>query len=452
MHKTFFWPRKSPHEDVRVADITEDLEEHSRRLFTTPYGQVEVAVAEVTSQVITNPIRPGTEESFLETEGELREHLSIYHPEAQSSPESAEEKDEPVELVKSCFFLLDPAYAWSDLPITRDGMLSLLSALDVFPAIYRFLTAFGRKNFPMDEGFAGFDSVTTLGSSGELASFESCYLLKYVGRKDDATPGTIPWSIRHALIYQKINESGQTSHILIRMPEKAKDQLASSIKEEGSDSRFAKDWTRLHAVSFSSVDGDLRHFINYLDEEVTKAFDRVIMSGIEPTKLNEFDSVERSTKDFKTLQYLSDQARRAINAIELNIDTIRCLQKEIGSLSTINSSGGANTRSIEALSAHLEIIQREYQFSLKNASAVLDRAKATSQHLRDTASLRNSEISKLNAEMANHNTRAIANLADKSGREAHVVKTLTVLALVFVPASFVAVWIFPFRIFTPIPR
>ncbi|KAJ4188785.1 hypothetical protein NW755_006276 [Fusarium falciforme] len=87
----------------------------------------------------------------------------------------------------------------------------------------------------------------------------------------------------------------------------------------------------------------------------------------------------------------------------------------------------------------LEKTQQEHRFSLKNASAVLDRARATSEQLRDTASLRNSEISKMSSEMANLNTLAIARLAEQSSRETHIVKTLTVLALIFVPASFVAV-------------
>lgn len=41
--------------------------------------------------------------------------------------------------------------------------------------------------------------------------------------------------------------------------------------------------------------------------------------------------------------------------------------------------------------------------------------------------------------MVNLNTKATAELTAQSSRETHVVKTLTVLALIFVPASFVAV-------------
>jgi Mg2+ and Co2+ transporter CorA len=53
--------------------------------------------------------------------------------------------------------------------------------------------------------------------------------------------------------------------------------------------------------------------------------------------------------------------------------------------------------------------------------------------------MRNGEFNKTNTEMTSRNTSAIVKLSDKSGREARVVKTLTVLAMVFVPAAFTAV-------------
>lgn len=169
-------------------------------------------------------------------------------------------------------------------------MLSLLSALDVSPSIYRYLTAFGRKSSPIDEGFAGFDLEVTSEPSGGLASLgkppcstpafrtvvfnilllEFCYLLKYVSRRENASSKANPWSIRHALIHQKIDlASNRVSNILVRLPEKVKEQLSTIVKDNGM-AEFARDWTWLHAACFSSVDNDLRQFINYLDQEITK--------------------------------------------------------------------------------------------------------------------------------------------------------------------------------------
>ncbi|EXL78358.1 hypothetical protein FOPG_07527 [Fusarium oxysporum f. sp. conglutinans race 2 54008] len=232
------------------------------------------------------------------------------------------------------------------------------------------MAAFGEKRFPRDEGFAGFDSETRVGSTGSLSSFECSYLLKYIEKRDDARPGSNPWSIRHALIYQKVShEESELSHILIRLPLAVKKLLGSSVlNRSGESSSFIEDWTNLHITCLSSVDHNLHQFINYLDEEVDKLFKRVIMAGVEPDKLNEFDTLSSTTNDFKALQYLSDQLRR----------------------------------------------------------------------LRDTVSMRNGEFNKTSTAMTSRNTSAIVHLSDKSSREARVVKTLTVLAMVFVPAAFTA--------------
>ncbi|KAK2472018.1 hypothetical protein H9L39_15898 [Fusarium oxysporum f. sp. albedinis] len=322
------------------------------------------------------------------------------------------------------------------------------------------MAAFGEKRFPRDEGFAGFDSETRVGSTGSLSSFECSYLLKYIEKRDDARPGSNPWSIRHALIYQKVShEESELSHILIRLPLAVKKLLGSSVlNRSGESSNFIEDWTNLHITCFSSVDHNLHQFINYLDEEVDKLFKRVIMAGVEPDKLNEFDTLSSTTSDFKSLQYLSDQLRRVINVIQLNILTLECFQKQIRDLETLSFQTASQVSSFARLLKHLCNIQSEHEFSLLSASTVLERAKAISDQashlclrfssiihpcsdqwqLRDTVSMRNGEFNKTSTVMTSRNTSAIVHLSDKSSREARVVKTLTVLAMVFVPAAFTA--------------
>jgi hypothetical protein len=60
--------------------------------------------------------------------------------------------------------------------------------------------------------------------------------------------------------------------------------------------------------------------------------------------------------------------------------------------------------------------------------------------LQDTIALRNHETNKKAAEATNRGTTAIAELSRKSAHEARVVKILTIVAIIFVPASFAAVW------------
>ncbi|CAG7560620.1 unnamed protein product [Fusarium equiseti] len=163
------------------------------------------------------------------------------------------------------------------------------------------------------------------------------------------------------------------------------------------------------------------------------------MAGVEPERLNEFDKLQSTAQDFKELQYLSDQLRRVINIVELNLLTLESFQKKVQYLITLSPPSSVQATVLERFLDNLARCHAEHRFGLRNACSVLDRAKATSDQLRDTVSMRNGEFNKTSTEMTSRNTSAMCHLANKSGREAHVLKTLTVLALVFVPAGFVAV-------------
>ncbi|KAG5659500.1 hypothetical protein KAF25_002059 [Fusarium avenaceum] len=352
------WPSSHPEIGVRTVSTLNNLAKNSEQVFSKPNELFEIEVAEIGSQ--------GTEEACLKGENQLQEHLSVYHDHLEPSKyDQGRTKNN----YRASFFLLEPMYSWSHLPVTHNGAIKLLSALQVFPEIHRYITAFSEKRFPRDEGFGGFDSHITMNGYGTWMEF---------------------------------------------------------------------DWTHIHATCFGSVDGNVRCLINYLDEEITAVFKRVIMAGVEPNKLNEFDALHSTASDLKSLQYLSDQVRRVINLIQLNKLTLEVFQERIRHLESITPLASSQANSLRVFLTKLSQFQKEHEFSLVNASAVLERAKATSEQLRDTVSVRNGEFNKTSTEMTSRNTTAIVDLSHKSGREAHVVKTLTVLALVYVPASYVA--------------
>ncbi|KAI6755748.1 hypothetical protein HG531_004854 [Fusarium graminearum] len=334
------WPLPNTQYDVRAASAAESLEHGQEKVFSDPKERFEIEVAEVTSK--------------------------------------------------------EPAYGWSHLPITKPGAIKLLSALRAFPELYQYISAFSNRTFPRDEGFAGFDSHTTIGGDEIWTSFA-------------------------------------------RLPTAVSRLLGTSLRESGGgDSVFVQDWSHLHTTCFSNIKDNLRQFINYLDHEITDLLHRVIMAGVEPEKLNEFDKLQSTARDFKDLQYLSDQIRRVISILELNILTLETFQKKVQHLITLSPRASPQAVVLESFLENLARCHTEHQFGLLNASSVLKRANATSDQLRDTVSMRNGEFNKTSTEMTSRNTSAMCHLANKSEREAHILKTLTVLALVFVPAGFVA--------------
>ncbi|KAH7159766.1 hypothetical protein B0J13DRAFT_616567 [Dactylonectria estremocensis] len=373
--------------------------------------------------------------SHLDSEQKVKDHLESVREsyEKEAEPE-ADTRHRPL----ARYYLLEPGYSWSELPITYKAALSLFSTFQIMPEFSEYLSAFGRKSFPRDESFAGFDCRETFDDNGAMNAFESCYLLKYVGLREDASKGTNPWSIRHSLIYQKVDfKTCETDHILLRIPETMENRLGESVLKDTELARdFVRKWAQLHSMSFSSVGDNLRRFINYLDEEVTGIFERIALAGVEPDILNEFDTPHSSATDMKTIHYLEDQAQRILTLINLNMQTMGCLVRQAKRL---RGRGRSLDRGmLTQFESQMQKVKQDHRFSLLHVSAVIKRSRSVSEQLRDTIALRNSEINKKQTEMATGHTKAIFNLSKISSQEAQVVKTLTGLALIFVPASYVA--------------
>lgn len=106
------------------------------------------------------------------------------------------------------------------------------------------------------------------------------------------------------------------------------------------------------------------------------------MAGVEPDKLNEFDALHSTAGDLKTLQYLSDQVRRVITLIQVNILTLKVFQEKIRHLKSITPLTSSQANSLQLFLTKLLRFQEEHEFSLLNASAVLERAKATSDQVK----------------------------------------------------------------------
>lgn len=106
------------------------------------------------------------------------------------------------------------------------------------------------------------------------------------------------------------------------------------------------------------------------------------MAGVEPDRLNEFDALSSTTNDFKSLQYLSDQLRRVISIIQLNILTMKCFRKKIQDLETVTPQASSQAGSLTRLLNRLCDVQSEHEFSSLNAATILERAKAISDQVR----------------------------------------------------------------------
>jgi hypothetical protein len=200
---------------------------------------------------------------------------------------------------------------------------------------------------------------------------------------------------------------------------------------QGEGTRLLDSWTGIQMLCAVSGLDEWRDFINYLDHEVSKLFDDLIISGVNANTHGKADELQYRLTSMKRLQFFLDQILRAGHMLDINSMTLSAMLR-------------AFTRRLEytpdlpKLKDALEDIQQEYDFLQKMAKSVLDRAVMLSHELRDTIALRNHDINKEANESTTKGTQAIVELSRKSAYEARVVKLLAIVAAVYLPASFAA--------------
>ncbi|KAK7705932.1 hypothetical protein SLS64_007884 [Diaporthe eres] len=205
-----------------------------------------------------------------------------------------------------------------------------------------------------------------------------------------------------SLVYQKVSlDAERTDHILIKPSEALTSRLNHSFEQEPAVAvRNASDWTRVHTMAFGSVDEPFRDCFNFIDEKVSEIvrttpfnartcgksddllfqFGRVMMSGVEPGKLREFDTLESSSRDMKSLQAFVDMALRVKHSIDINLETLHATTQMLSELRGRHPS--TNPTQMDSLLCSLKKMRQQHRLSIKNFESMIERAKSLSEQVR----------------------------------------------------------------------
>ncbi|OAP54308.1 hypothetical protein AYL99_11409 [Fonsecaea erecta] len=339
--------------------------------------------------------------------------------------------DLPAKELTSHDSLLNPTFGWGRLMLSETSMRSILRQAHVFPPFMKYLTAFGEKDFARDEGFAAYDIKEHLDGLPQRLSLETCFLWKYMQRDDGNAQH--PWTIRQALVYQNFSCMTQTStNILIRAPSQVTDRLKHNFTaSSASRDATVAEWLGVQKVFMSCGTEDWRQALNYYDEQITNMFDVLVMFSIETGTDNDSKKVQQCVSAMKQLTHLVDQLSRISHVLGLNSKIIHCMM----------NAARRYDESAERCAAFLafaEAVQLEYAFLRQLAESLLARGNNLSRQLHDIIAFRKSELNNRIANATSASTAAVVELTSKSSHEARIVKVLTIVALIYVPASFAA--------------
>jgi hypothetical protein len=97
-------------------------------------------------------------------------------------------------------------------------------------------------------------------------------MLKYAELQQPEDPLNSPWSIRQFAVYQKFNlRTLESNHIFIRTPESAADCIYNALRSSTEEAwSFCSSYENIHLLCCSSVCENWGHYLNALDEDLTK--------------------------------------------------------------------------------------------------------------------------------------------------------------------------------------
>lgn len=338
------------------------------------------------------------------------------------------------------------------LKITKDMMLEIFSFNQVMPGYLDLVFLFGENIGPNDLKFSAFREQTALrifnvglddlGRSGQ--KFELCYNLKTVSRKDlpasprlHKGPRTV-WSVRQAGVFHKFDvKFGTTFWTFTRgsldLEERFKEVTDQDDRPEDRcfDTPLAafRSSLAIHAMMIHWASESWRWYLQWLDEEIEKETGRLTSESRVPSKSRKWYQAQ----DLQQLQTLSDQVSDVILSLEGNMDVIRALREFYYSLSQDPDFPLRTT-----CADYVTMFVKQTQNANYDLKLQLSRAKALSGRVLQRKDLMLQYMNAQTAEKQEELTSSAYRVTISAENEAIVMRIITVVTLLFLPATFVS--------------
>ncbi|KAF2477653.1 uncharacterized protein BDR25DRAFT_249788 [Lindgomyces ingoldianus] len=346
---------------------------------------------------------------------------------------------------KCRFIYIYAEHARDQLKTTRSSITQLLTFHQVMPVYLDFMLVFGAQSDPKDLRFSGFreqsimqnpprgPTIPELDRSGR--HFQMCYNLKGVTfkKKSDESIKLDEWSIRQAAVYHQFDVVFGTTLWIVT---KGRIDIQQRYKElTGPDGRPEdKSFATLEECFRSSLAAhllychwsteDWRWYIRWLERVIDAESSMAIYGPRGPGYAHK----EYRPYHIQDLQYWQDKTNEAVMVIEANVEVIKALRRFYINLKVHKdfptTLKNACSDDLSTFVAHLDEIIDDFGMQISRtkllAKIISDRKELVLQHLQGQAAERTEQLN-LNLE-----------------REAIVMRIVTIVTLIYLPATFVS--------------
>ncbi|KAF1942092.1 hypothetical protein EJ02DRAFT_184411 [Clathrospora elynae] len=331
------------------------------------------------------------------------------------------------------------------LKTTRASLCQIMSYHQVMPVYLDFMLVFGAQSDAKDLRFSGFreqirlktppneHSILQLGRSGKV--FQLCYNLKGVQFKKQSSENIKldEWSIRDAAFYHQFDvECGTTLWIVTKggedILERFKELTGPNGRPEDQVFRDPESCFRatlsVHLLYCHWSTDDWRWYIRWLEE----VLDHESGMAVDGLRGPGYAHKEYKPYHIQDLQHWQDKANEAIMVLEANAKILKSLRKFYVDLiarkdfpRTLRS---ACEDDLDVFFTQLDEITSDFDMQIGRAkllaNIISDRKELVLQHLQGQATERTEQLN-INLE-----------------REAVVMRIITIVTLLYLPATFVS--------------
>lgn len=344
-------------------------------------------------------------------------------------------------------FTIRQARSWTTLDISFELYTAFTAAFNVFPPFRKCVETFGVKCDEHECEFPGFQSQRTSQLS-RVDAFECAYVLRRAelhGRT--LSEGQCPWSIRQTAVYHIVHRPFSTSpnhpttgdpqsKFLLISPSKAVERKIERLLGLASSWEEATHYSVIHSVLVTDSIKGWMGYIAWLEQDLKERSDRITFSKLGAVHKDFTFTVE----DRQAIKLTEDAVidLQTITSTLLNI--VEGLRRHCKlCCNAYCEPWSQETHMCTAVSEEFHSHLSEVELMIKRAQSVRDRVVSSAQLLSDLLRYEDQRALKELTEQSATENRTMLSLAEKSTKDAEATKVLTIIGLVYLPTTFVAV-------------
>lgn len=325
----------------------------------------------------------------------------------------------------------------SRLLVTRKLFEAFMLHFRVLPQFWEYVLLFGAKfaeneMSPPQLRFRMMAADKTELRTRCSAGFECAYGLRFA--ELNKRGGNRPWSIRQTAIHHKYKAANKSSSWVM---------IAASEKTQSSLDLYARSCTDLaslnpfefHVLILDSALSNWRSYIIFLTERLTHQSDKVLVASIDGKDPAQLPDVEER----QHLKELEDQILDVILVLDSTNDTILSLLENYRRFRQDpcvweeTDDGG-----YDAIEFAFQEKLKDVSSSRKKVQTLHAKLKSTIDLLSSLLDLGNGHSLRQLAEESRQENLTMRNLTEKSTQDGTAVKVLTMITLIYLPATVVS--------------